>query len=99
MRVLSHQRIVTENDYSCKREPATSEQHAKRFTCNVSKLNKYLYVVECSMDSPRSVVVGPVLGAVVVRAGIGLRGRVAGVRVLLLLRVHCARKRQISYYV
>lgn len=37
-----------------------------------------------------SVVVGAVLRAVVVRAGVRLRRRVPGVRVLLLLRVHCA---------
>lgn len=36
-----------------------------------------------------SVVVGPVLRAVVVGAGVRLRWRVAGVRVLLLLWVHC----------
>lgn len=35
-----------------------------------------------------SVVVGPVLGPVVVRAGVRLRRRVPGVRVLLLLGVH-----------
>lgn len=39
-----------------------------------------------------SVVVGPVLGAVVVGAGVCLRGRVPGIRVLLLLGVHCWNK-------
>lgn len=36
-----------------------------------------------------SVVVWPVLRAVVVRAGVRLRRRIPGVRILLLLRVHC----------